>query len=169
MTRVRRAAACGALTASLAVVAPGALPMAVGAGGEPQVTQIDCVRSCAGGGRPRGGSVVLLRGHNLRRVFRAIFPGGERGTRNLRGRAGGRGLPNLPAPLVRIAECESGGDPTAVSPSGRYRGKYQFMRSTWTQWGGRGSDPAAAAEAHQDAVALRLYRARGTAPWPNCG
>ena len=86
-----------------------------------------------------------------------------------RGGAGGSGLANLPAPLLGIAECESGGDPTAVSPSGRYRGKYQFMRSTWEAWGGRGSDPAAAAEAHQDRVALRLYRARGTAPWPNCG
>ena len=83
--------------------------------------------------------------------------------------SGGDGLPNLPAALVRIAECESGGDPTAVSASGRYRGKYQFMRSTWKEWGGRGDDPAEASERHQDRVALRLYRARGTAPWPNCG
>ena len=83
--------------------------------------------------------------------------------------AGGRGLSDLPAELVRIAECESGGDPAAVSPSGRYRGKYQFLRSTWKQWGGRGSDPAEASEADQDRVALRLYRARGTAPWPTCG
>ena len=86
-----------------------------------------------------------------------------------RGGAGGRGLSELPAALVQIAACESGDDPTAVSASGRYRGKYQFMLSTWKAWGGRGSDPAAAAEAHQDRVALRLYRARGTAPWPNCG
>src|SRR5215207_223252 len=28
--------------------------------------------------------------------------------------------------LERIAQCESGGNPTAVSPGGRYRGKYQF-------------------------------------------
>lgn len=82
---------------------------------------------------------------------------------------GGRGLPGMPAALVRIAECESGGDPTAVSPSGRYRGKYQFLRSTWKEWGGQGDDPAEASEAHQDQVALRLYRARGTAPWPKCG
>ena len=51
------------------------------------MTQVECVRSCAADGRPRGGSFVLLRGSNLRRVFRAIFPGGEGGTRNLRGRA----------------------------------------------------------------------------------
>jgi hypothetical protein len=79
-----------------------------------------------------------------------------------------RGLPGLPPALVDIAECESGGDPTAVSSSGRYRGKYQFSRSTWKQWGGRGDDPAEASERHQDEVALKLYRARGTAPWPSC-
>ena len=90
--------------------------------------------------------------------------------RKKRRRSGsGRGLPNLPEALVRIAECESGGDPEAVSPSGRYRGKYQFLRSTWKVWGGRGDDPAEASEAHQDRVALRLYRARGAAPWPSCG
>ena len=89
--------------------------------------------------------------------------------KNKRRSKSGEGLRNLPAVLVRIAECESGGDPEAVSPSGRYRGKYQFMRSTWKEWGGRGDDPAKAGEAHQDRVALRLYRARGTAPWPNCG
>ena len=86
-----------------------------------------------------------------------------------RKRGSGSGLRNLPAALERIAECESGGDPEAVSPSGRYRGKYQFLRSTWKEWGGRGSDPAQASEAHQDRVALRLYRAQGTAPWPTCG
>lgn len=82
---------------------------------------------------------------------------------------GGAGLPNLPPVLRRIAECESGGNPRAVSADGRYRGKYQFTRSTWKEHGGRGEDPAEASEAHQDRVALRLYRARGTAPWPDCG
>ena len=81
---------------------------------------------------------------------------------------GGGGLPNLPPVLRRIAECESGGNPRVVSADGRYRGKYQFTRSTWKEYGGRGDDPAEASEAHQDRVALRLYRARGTAPWPAC-
>jgi peptidoglycan hydrolase-like protein with peptidoglycan-binding domain len=76
--------------------------------------------------------------------------------------------PRLPAVLKRIAECESGGNPHAISPDGRYRGKYQFDYSTWEAWGGKG-DPAKARERVQDRVALRLYRARGTAPWPNCG
>jgi Transglycosylase-like domain/Putative peptidoglycan binding domain len=73
----------------------------------------------------------------------------------------------LPRILVRIAECESGGDPTALSPSGRYRGKYQFSMSTWSQMGGEG-DPAQASEALQDRIALKLYRRAGTSPWPNC-
>jgi|SRR5918911_4300179 hypothetical protein len=73
----------------------------------------------------------------------------------------------LPAVLQKIAQCESGGNPRAVSADGRYRGKYQFDRATWLRWGGSG-DAAAAPESVQDRVALRLYRARGTAPWPNC-
>ena len=73
----------------------------------------------------------------------------------------------VPAELQRIAQCESGGDPTAVSASGQYRGKYQFSRETWAAMGGSG-DPAAAPEAEQDRRALALYRARGTSPWPNC-
>jgi hypothetical protein len=74
----------------------------------------------------------------------------------------------VPRILRLIAECESGGDPTAVSPDGRYRGKYQFARETWKIYGGRGDDPAEASEAEQDRVALRLYRAEGNKPWPNC-
>ena len=84
-------------------------------------------------------------------------------------RGSGDGLPGLPRALRRIAECESGGDPQAVSPDGTYRGKYQFMRSTWKTWGGRTRDPIDASEAHQDRVALKLYRAQGTSPWPSCG
>ena len=73
----------------------------------------------------------------------------------------------LPAVLRRIAQCESGGNPRAVSPGGRYRGKYQFSRETWRALGGRG-DPAEAPEWLQDRMALKLYRQSGTAPWPNC-
>src|SRR5215207_4268380 len=69
--------------------------------------------------------------------------------------------------LERIARCESGGDPTAVSANGRYRGKYQFSRATWRAMGGSG-DPAAAPESVQDAMAAKLLAARGTSPWPNC-
>ena len=102
------------------------------------------------------------------RPFRAssvIRPARRRSTpRGSRG-----GLPGLPRALVRIAKCESGGNPRAVSPNGMYRGKYQFLRSTWKAWGGRTRDPINASEAHQDRVALKLYRAQGTRPWPSCG
>jgi peptidoglycan hydrolase-like protein with peptidoglycan-binding domain len=73
----------------------------------------------------------------------------------------------LPAILREIAECESGGNPRAISPGGQYRGKYQFSRETWRNLGGSG-DPADAPEWQQDRLALKLYRLRGTAPWPNC-
>jgi hypothetical protein len=74
----------------------------------------------------------------------------------------------IPAALKRIAECESGGNPRAVSPGGRYRGKYQFSRTTWRNLGGTG-DPAAAPESVQDRIALKLFKKSGSAPWPNCG
>jgi hypothetical protein len=73
----------------------------------------------------------------------------------------------LPRVLRLIAECESGGNPRAVSPGGQYRGKYQFSLSTWHNLGGEG-DPVDAREAEQDRIALKLYRRSGTAPWPNC-
>ena len=75
--------------------------------------------------------------------------------------------PRLPAVLRRIARCESGGNPRAIGGGGRYRGKYQFTMDTWRAHGGKG-DPIDASEAEQDRVALRLYRAKGTAPWPAC-
>jgi hypothetical protein len=73
----------------------------------------------------------------------------------------------LPAVLDRIAHCESGGNPGAVSPGGMYRGKYQFSRETWRRLGGAG-DPADAPEWLQDRMALKLYRQSGTASWPSC-
>jgi hypothetical protein len=69
--------------------------------------------------------------------------------------------------LQRIAVCESGGNPQAVSADGRYRGKYQFSRATWRALGGKG-DPAKAPESVQDGIAAALLAARGTSPWPNC-
>jgi hypothetical protein len=69
--------------------------------------------------------------------------------------------------LAKIAQCESGGDITAVSRNGRYFGKYQFSQPTWEAMGGEGS-PAEADEATQDALALKLYQLKGTAPWPAC-
>jgi soluble lytic murein transglycosylase-like protein len=72
------------------------------------------------------------------------------------------------ATLDAIGACESGGDPTAVSADGAYRGKYQFDQGTWESVGGRG-DPAAASEAEQDRRAALLYAQAGSSPWPVCG
>jgi peptidoglycan hydrolase-like protein with peptidoglycan-binding domain len=69
--------------------------------------------------------------------------------------------------LQRIAQCESGGNPSAVSPDGTYRGKYQFSRETWSEMGGSG-DPAAAPEAEQDRLAAKLLATAGPSSWPNC-
>ncbi|WP_026909671.1 transglycosylase family protein [Patulibacter minatonensis] len=70
--------------------------------------------------------------------------------------------------LSGVAQCESGGDPGAVSPDGQYRGKYQFDQRTWESVGGSG-DPAAAPEAEQDQRAQQLQAQRGSSPWPVCG
>ncbi len=72
------------------------------------------------------------------------------------------------APPASIAACESGNDPSAVSSSGQYRGKWQFDRQTWASVGGSG-DPAAASESEQDRRAGILYAQRGSSPWPVCG
>jgi hypothetical protein len=74
-----------------------------------------------------------------------------------------------------LRRCESGGNYGAVSSSGTYRGAYQFSRSTWNSVASRshphlvGVDPAAAAPADQDAMAMALYRSSGSRPWPHCG
>jgi hypothetical protein len=70
--------------------------------------------------------------------------------------------------LERIASCESGGNPSAVSSNRRYFGKYQFSKPTWRSVGGEGN-PARASEREQDRRARKLYRRAGTSPWPHCG
>ena len=71
------------------------------------------------------------------------------------------------AELQKIASCESSGSPTAVSPGGTYRGKYQFSRETWRELGGSG-DPASAPESEQDQMAAKLMQTQGPSAWPNC-
>jgi hypothetical protein len=66
-----------------------------------------------------------------------------------------------------IAGRESGGNPSAVSPNGTYRGKYQFDRATWQAAGGTG-DPAAASEAEQDKRFAIWYPGHHSA-WPVTG
>ena len=73
-----------------------------------------------------------------------------------------------PATLNAIAICESGRNPTAISPGGTYRGLYQFDYGTWASVGGKG-DPAAASAAEQTYRAAMLYSRSGSSPWPVCG
>ena len=67
----------------------------------------------------------------------------------------------------RIAQCESGGNPRSIGGGGQFRGKYQFMQSTWEAMGGTG-DPAAASEAEQDYRAAVLFVKWGPGQWPVC-
>jgi hypothetical protein len=68
---------------------------------------------------------------------------------------------------AKMRFCESSDDYQAISPTGKYRGAYQFDYATWQTVGGTG-DPAAAPPAEQDARARELYARRGPQPW-ECG
>lgn len=67
-----------------------------------------------------------------------------------------------------LRSCESTDNYQAISPSGLYRGAYQFDLTTWETVGGTG-DPALAPPEEQDARARELYARRGSQPWPVCG
>lgn len=75
----------------------------------------------------------------------------------------------------QLRQCESSGRYNATSPSGKFRGAYQFSVATWDWVAGVhhpwlvGVDPAAAAPAEQDAQAYALYHMRGAGQWPECG
>jgi len=94
--------------------------------------------------------------------------GGGSGQATPSGQAGSSGGGERSGALESIAQCESGGDPSAVGGGGLYRGKYQFTYETWASVGGSG-DPAAASEREQDKLAARLLAQSGTSPWPVCG
>lgn len=67
-----------------------------------------------------------------------------------------------------LAQCESGGNPRAVNPSGAYRGLYQFSITTWRGVGGQG-DPIDASSGEQTYRAKLLYQRSGAGQWPECG
>ena len=67
-----------------------------------------------------------------------------------------------------LAQCESGGNPRAVNPSGTYRGLYQFSLQTWRGVGGSG-DPIDASSGEQTYRAQLLYDRSGAGQWPECG
>ncbi|HEU5354486.1 MAG TPA: ubiquitin-like domain-containing protein [Actinocrinis sp.] len=67
-----------------------------------------------------------------------------------------------------LANCESGGNPHAVDPSGSYYGLYQFSVSTWDSLGGSGL-PSNASAGEQTTRAELLYQRSGAGQWPVCG
>ncbi|KOX18298.1 transglycosylase family protein [Nocardiopsis sp. NRRL B-16309] len=70
-----------------------------------------------------------------------------------------------------LAQCESGGDPTAVNSAGGYYGLYQFSTATWESVGGTGL-PSEASPDEQTQRAQQLYNAVGgnwQSQWPHCG
>jgi Transglycosylase-like domain len=77
--------------------------------------------------------------------------------------------------LGRLRQCESTDNYQAVSPSGLYRGAYQFDQTTWDDVAGRyfewlvGVDPIDAMPWWQDAMTRALWSERGKQPWPICG
>jgi hypothetical protein len=89
------------------------------------------------------------------------------GTSGSSGDSSGSSSSGTSSELQKIASCESSGNPSAVSPSGTYRGKYQFSRETWRELGGTG-DAAAAPESVQDQMAAKLMATQGPEAWPNC-
>lgn len=77
--------------------------------------------------------------------------------------------------LARLRQCESTDNYRAISPSGLYRGAYQFDQTTWDDVAGRhfdwlvGVDPIDAEPWWQDAMTRALWSERGKQPWPICG
>lgn len=148
----------------LAIAFP-AVAFGAGAPAMPRIGVADAVPAAAGGLRRPAAQFRYTIRVTLRRMEAARRAQARRRRRQLYATLpGGVSL----ATLESIAACESGGDPTAVSSDGSYRGKYQFDYGTWESVGGSG-DPAAAPEAEQDYRAALLYARAGSSPWPICG
>lgn len=77
--------------------------------------------------------------------------------------------------LLRLRMCESTDNYQAISPSGTYRGAYQFDQTTWDGVADRhfpwlaGIDPIDVDPWWQDAMTRALWSERGRQPWPVCG
>jgi lipopolysaccharide export LptBFGC system permease protein LptF len=69
--------------------------------------------------------------------------------------------------LAGLRQCESGGNYRTNTGNGFY-GAYQFDLQTWYSVGGSGR-PDQASPREQDIRAAKLWRSRGSQPWPVCG
>ena len=68
------------------------------------------------------------------------------------------------------AECESGKDPEAIGGGGKYRGAFQFLKSTWRNSPkSPGGDPIDYRYRTQAVVAVALKERDGAHHWPVCG
>jgi hypothetical protein len=114
------------------------------------------------------GVPTLAERQELRQEARAAKQAAEQRRAEKREARQAAAVPAIPPHLAAIAQCESGGDPTAVSADGTYRGMFQFDYGTWASVGGTG-DPAAASVAEQVKRAEILYSRAGSSPWPVCG
>jgi resuscitation-promoting factor RpfB len=167
----------GAVLASLTLAAGGAFAQGTG-GTTASVAQIQSALGIPADGvaGPQTRSAVkrFQRAHGLTpdgivgpATLAALNLGSaDGGARTLQAAAADDADADATTALAKIAQCESGGNPSITN--GPYRGKYQFTRATWRRYGGTG-DPAKADEATQDAIAAKLYAAEGAAPWPVCG
>jgi peptidoglycan hydrolase-like protein with peptidoglycan-binding domain len=121
------------------------------------------------GSRTRAAVMAFQRAHGL--IVDGIVGPQTLGALGLSGSSGSsEGSSDTSAPsseLQKIAQCESSGNPSAVSPDGVYHGKYQFSLETWHELGGTG-DPASAPASEQDAMAAKLMETQGPEAWPNC-
>src|SRR5664279_1318200 len=77
------------------------------------------------------------------------------------------GTSNAASGWSRVAQCESGGNPSTDTGNGYY-GLYQFDQQTWQSLGYSGTANQHSA-AVQTQAAERLYAQRGHKPWPRCG
>jgi hypothetical protein len=70
----------------------------------------------------------------------------------------------------RTSQCESGGDPNAIGGGGKYRGAFQFLRSTWrSSPKSPGGDPIDYRWKTQAVVAVELKKRDGAGQWAVCG
>ena len=81
-----------------------------------------------------------------------------------------------PEQWLAMRHCESRHQYRVVSPSGAYRGAWQFSRRTWNWVAEKrghdhlvGVDPIDASPAEQDLMAYELYDMDGPGHWPVCG
>lgn len=75
----------------------------------------------------------------------------------------------LPAVLLKIRWCESRNNYRAANPTSSARGAFQFLRSSWANYGHARtygvSQAHHATPAQQDMAALNTWRRSGTRPW----